>query len=122
MNAPTNFKTLISLGCSAPRPGAPIRNFMVYILGHKGTMAQGTRHKGTTHYGEQSLNDQENSMITLMVLIMIDLVNKYNTNNLNIFYNNCDGYHTDQYSPLSTSRYRIQAAQANDELHHTSQA
>jgi hypothetical protein len=43
---------------------------MVYVLGHKGTMAQGT--KGTTHYGEQSLKDQENLMVTLMVLIMID--------------------------------------------------
>jgi hypothetical protein len=76
----THFKTLISLGSSAPRPGAPIGNFMVSVLGHKGTMAQGTRaqllkaqgHKGTTHYGEQSLKDQENLMVTLMVLIMID--------------------------------------------------
>jgi hypothetical protein len=59
LKTPTHFKTLISLGSSAPRPGAPIGNFMVYVLGHKGTMAQGTRHKGTTHYGEQSLKDQE---------------------------------------------------------------
>jgi hypothetical protein len=27
---PTHFKTLIALGSSAPRPGAPFRNFMVY--------------------------------------------------------------------------------------------
>jgi hypothetical protein len=55
---------------------------MVYVLGHKGTMAQGTRaqwlkaqgsrHKGTTHNGEQSLKDQENLMVTLLVLIMIN--------------------------------------------------
>jgi hypothetical protein len=70
LKTPTHFKTLISLESCAPRPGAPIGIFMVYILGHKGTMAQGTRaqwlkaqghngsrHKGTTHYGEQSLKD-----------------------------------------------------------------
>jgi hypothetical protein len=79
LKTPTHFKTLISLGNSAPRPGAPIGNFMVYVLGHngsrhKGTMAHGTRHKGTTHYGEQSLKDQENLMVTLMVLIMIDVI------------------------------------------------
>jgi hypothetical protein len=32
----------------------------------------GSRHKGTIHYGDQSLKDQENLMVTLMVLIMID--------------------------------------------------
>jgi hypothetical protein len=44
-----------------------MRNFMVYVLGHNGSS-----HKGTTHYGEQYLKDQENLMVTLMVLIMID--------------------------------------------------
>jgi hypothetical protein len=48
LKTPTHFKTLISLGSSAPRPGAPIRNFMVYVLGHKGTMAQGTKAQPTT--------------------------------------------------------------------------
>jgi hypothetical protein len=67
LKTPTHLKTLISLGSSAPRPGAPIRNFMVYVLGGIGTMAQGTR-----HYGGKSLKDQENLMVTLMVLIMID--------------------------------------------------
>jgi hypothetical protein len=37
LTTPTHFKTLISLGSSAPRPGAPIRNFMVYVLGHEGS-------------------------------------------------------------------------------------
>jgi hypothetical protein len=35
---------------------------MVFFLGHK----------GTAHYGEQSAEDQENLMVTLLVLIMMD--------------------------------------------------
>jgi hypothetical protein len=67
LKTPTHFKTLISLGSSAPRPGAPIGNLMLYALGHKGTMAQ-----GTIHHGEQSLEDQESLLVTLIVSIMID--------------------------------------------------
>jgi hypothetical protein len=52
LQTPTHFKTLISLGSSAPRLGDPIGNFMVHVLGHngsrhKGTIAQGTIAQGT---------------------------------------------------------------------------
>jgi hypothetical protein len=47
LKTPTHFKTLISLDRSAPRPGAPIRKFMVYVLGYRGTLAQGTKAQPT---------------------------------------------------------------------------
>jgi hypothetical protein len=49
LNAPTHFNTLISLESYAQNPGAPIRNFTVFILGQK----------GITNHEKQSLEDQE---------------------------------------------------------------
>jgi hypothetical protein len=43
---------------------------MGFVLGHKGTMAQGTKAQPTL--GNNPFQDQVKLMVTLMVLIMID--------------------------------------------------